>query len=193
MNKCHLYDNKVYFNEKFISNPFSYRNEMTLEGIKQFFIQIDKEEWKFETLCEIYNTLTITQSIIYCSNREKCNWLANQMIENQFTVVQMHENMSQQERDKIMAGFKQGNYKVLITSEIFGRSIEIELISLIINYDLPQLKELYIQRIGRTSKFGRKSISINFLVQEDLKMLNEIEQYYQTKIEEMPINFTDFL
>ncbi|CAD8201163.1 unnamed protein product [Paramecium pentaurelia] len=149
---------------------------MTLEGIKQFFIQIDEEEWKFETLCDIYNAFNVTQSVIFCSTKYKCY---KYMIENRFSVIQMHQNISKQERGKIMADFRFGNYRVLITSDIFGSSIfllslqgfDIELISLIINYYITKLKDYIFTEFGRTNKFGRKSIAIFFYFKKIKKFI----------------------
>ncbi|CAD8180747.1 unnamed protein product [Paramecium pentaurelia] len=182
--------------DKFMNNPLKIlvkRDELTLEGIKQFFIQVDKEEWKFDTLCDLYDTLTITQAVIFCSSRDKCEWLANKMRENEFTVVQMHGKMSQKERDKIMAEFRQGNKRVLIATDVWGRGLDVQQVSLVINYDLPISRELYIHRIGRSGRFGRKGVAINFVKQEDVRILRDIEQYYSTQIDEMPMNVTDLL
>ncbi|CAD8095649.1 unnamed protein product [Paramecium sonneborni] len=182
--------------DKFMNNPLKIlvkRDELTLEGIKQFFIQVDKEEWKFDTLCDLYDTLTITQAVIFCSTKQKCEWLANKMRENEFTVVQMHGNMSQKERDKIMAEFRQGNKRVLIATDVWGRGLDVQQVSLVINYDLPSSRELYIHRIGRSGRFGRKGVAINFVKQEDVRILRDIEQYYSTQIDEMPMNVTDLL
>ncbi|CAD8204803.1 unnamed protein product [Paramecium octaurelia] len=182
--------------EKFFNNPLMImdnKNELTLEGIKQFFIQVDKEEWKFETLCDLYETAAITQSVVYCSTKQKCEWLANKMLEGKFNVVQIHQGMSQQQRDEIIKDFKQGIQKILIATDILGRCLDIEYVSLIINYDVPISKELYIFRIGRKGKFGRKGVAITLIRQEDFRILNEIEQYYSTQVEELPMNFADNL
>ncbi|CAD8201205.1 unnamed protein product [Paramecium octaurelia] len=182
--------------DKFMNNPLKIlvkRDELTLEGIKQFFIQVDKEEWKFDTLCDLYDTLTITQAVIFCSTINKCEWLANKMREHEFTVVQMNGKMSQKERDKIMAEFRQGNKRVLIATDVWGRGLDVQQVSLVINYDLPNSRELYIHRIGRSGRFGRKGVAINFVKQEDVRLLRDIEQYYSTQIDEMPMNVTDLL
>ncbi|CAK57066.1 unnamed protein product (macronuclear) [Paramecium tetraurelia] len=184
------------FIEKFFNNPLvimDKRNELTLEGIQQFFIQVDKEDWKFETLCDLYEIASITQSVIFCQTKQKCEWLVNKMLESNFTVVQIHEGMSQQQRNEIMRDYKQGIKRVLIGTDILRRCLDIEYVSLIINYDVPTSKELYILRIGRKGKFGRKGVAITLIRSEDFKILNQIEQYYSTQIKELPINFTDIL
>jgi ATP-dependent RNA helicase len=181
---------------KFMNNPIKIlvkRDELTLEGIKQFFIAIDKEEWKFDTLCDLYDSLTITQAVIFCNTKQKVEWLSKKMIENNFTVSCMHGDMSQKERDRIMSEFRQGNSRILITTDLWGRGLDVQQVSLVINYDLPTNRELYIHRIGRSGRFGRKGVAINFVRNEDLKILRDIEQYYSTQIDEMPMNVAELV
>ena len=82
---------------------------------------MDKEEWKFDTLCDLYDTLTITQAVIFCNTREKVQWLYDRMKESNFTVVSMSGELSQKERDRIMGEFRAGNSRVLIATDIWGR------------------------------------------------------------------------
>ena len=169
------------------------RDELTLEGIKQFFVAVEKEEWKFDTLCDLYDTLTITQAVIFCNTRKKVDWLAAKMRENNFTVSAMHGDMPQKERDTIMEEFRSGGSRVLIATDVWGRGIDVQQVSLVINYDLPLNRELYIHRIGRSGRFGRKGVSINFVKEDDVKTLRDIEQYYSTQIDEMPMNVADLI
>lgn len=83
-----------------------FSDELTLEGIKQFFVAVEREEWKFETLCDLYDTLTVTQSVIFCNTRRKAEWLAEKMRKNNFTVTVMHGDMVQREREEIMKNFR---------------------------------------------------------------------------------------
>lgn len=169
------------------------RDELTLEGIKQFFIAIDREEWKFDTLCDLYETLTITQAIIYCNTRRKVDWLTEKMQSKDFTVSAMHGDMEQRERDIIMREFRSGSSRVLITTDLLARGIDVQQVSLVINYDLPTNRENYIHRIGRSGRFGRKGVAINFLTHNDVRYLRDIEQFYNTQIEEMPMNVADLI
>jgi len=181
---------------KFMSDPIRIlvkRDELTLEGIKQFFVAVEKEEWKFDTLCDLYDTLTITQAVMFCNTRKKVDWLAEQMRSNNFTVAAMHGEMPQKERDAIMQEFRQGTSRVLITTDIWARGIDVQQVSLVINYDLPVNRENYIHRIGRSGRFGRKGVAINFVKNEDVKILRDIEQYYSTQIDEMPMNVIDLI
>jgi translation initiation factor 4A len=169
------------------------KEQVTLEGIKQFFVQVEKEGWKFETLCDLYETLTITQAIIYCNTRRKVDWLTDQMNAKDFTVSSMHGDMGAPERELIMKEFRSGSSRVLITTDLLARGIDVQQVSLVINYDLPANRENYIHRIGRSGRFGRKGVAINFVTQDDVRTLREIESFYNTKIEEMPMDVADLL
>ena len=169
------------------------RDELTLEGIKQFFVAVEREEWKLDTLCDLYETLTITQAIIYCNTRRKVDWLTEKMQERDFTVSAMHGDMDQRERDLIMREFRSGSSRVLITTDLLARGIDVQQVSLVINYDLPTNRENYIHRIGRSGRFGRKGVAINFLATGDVRYLRDIEQFYNTQIEEMPMNVSSTL
>ncbi|OMP05197.1 hypothetical protein COLO4_08997 [Corchorus olitorius] len=190
---------------KFMTDPIRIlvkRDELTLEGIKQFFVAVEKEEWKFDTLCDLYDTLTITQAVIFCNTKRKVDWLTERMQKNNFTVSSMHGDMPQRERDTIMGDFKGGVTRVLITTDVWARGLDVQqaslfgpgsLVSLVINYDLPNNRELYIHRIGRSGRFGRKGVAINFVKSDDIKILRDIEQYYSTQIDEMPMNVADLI
>ncbi|TIB74211.1 DEAD-domain-containing protein [Wallemia mellicola] len=181
---------------KFMTDPIRIlvkRDEITLEGIKQFFVAVEKEEWKFDTLCDLYDTLTITQAVIFCNTRKKVDWLTEKMREANFTVSSMHGEMPQKERDGIMNEFRGGNSRVLITTDVWARGIDVQQVSLVINYDLPSNRENYIHRIGRSGRFGRKGVAINFVTVEDVRILRDIEQYYATQIDEMPLNLTEMV
>lgn len=178
---------------KFMTDPIRVlvkRDELTLEGIKQFFVAVEKEEWKFDTLCDLYDTLTITQAVIFCNTKRKVEWLTEKMRENNFTVSCMHGDMPQKERNAIMDEFRSGASRVLITTDIWARGIDVQQVSLVINYDLPINRENYLHRIGRSGRFGRKGVAINFVKSDDISILRDIEQYYSTQIDEMPMNGT---
>eukprot|EP00899_Mesostigma_viride_P020156 jgi/Mesvir1/28141/Mv04709-RA.1 len=181
---------------KFMSDPVRIlvkRDELTLEGIKQFFVAVEREEWKFDTLCDLYDTLTITQAVIFCNTKRKVDWLTEKMRANNFTVSSMHGDMPQKEREAIMGEFRGGNTRVLITTDVWARGLDVQQVSLVINYDLPNNRELYIHRIGRSGRFGRKGVAINFVRNDDIRILRDIEQYYSTQIDEMPMNVADLI
>jgi len=181
---------------KFMNKPIRVlvkRDELTLDGIKQFFVAVEKEEWKFDTLCDLYDTLTITQAVIFCNTKRKVDWLTAKMREANFTVSAMHGDMRQVERDAIMKEFRAGGSRVLIATDVWGRGIDVQQVSLVICYDLPNSRELYIHRIGRSGRFGRKGVAINFVKDDDIRILRDIEQYYSTQIDEMPMNVAELI
>eukprot|EP01071_Lankesteria_metandrocarpae_P008242 Lankesteria_metandrocarpae@DN4912_c0_g1_i1.p1 len=174
---------------KFMRNPkriLVKKDELTLEGIHQFYIAVEHEDWKFETLCDIYETMAISQCIIYVNSRRKVNELADRMTAADFTVSQMHGEMQQKERELIMKEFRSGSSRVLITTDLLARGIDVQQVSVVINYDLPSSLENYIHRIGRSGRFGRKGVAINFVTAEDNAQLKDIEKHYNTQISEMP-------
>jgi len=182
--------------QRFMNNPVRIlvkRDELTLEGIKQFYISVEKEEWKLETLCDLYDTLNITQCVIFCNTRRKVDWLTDKMRSREFTVSSTHGDIDQKERDVILTEFRTGSSRVLITTDLLARGIDVQQVSLVINYDLPRNLENYIHRIGRSGRFGRKGVSINFVTMEDQKVLRELETFYNTQIEEMPAHVADLI
>merc|ERR1719330_2066143 len=169
------------------------KDELTLEGIRQFYVGIEKEEWKLETLCDLYETLTITQAIIYCNTRRKVDFLAEQLTMRDFTVSTMHADLNQDDRDLVMKEFRSGSSRVLISTDLLARGIDVQQVSLVINYDLPRDVENYLHRIGRSGRFGRKGVAINFVTNSDVRSMREIEQFYHTQIDELPANVADFV
>jgi ATP-dependent RNA helicase len=182
--------------KKFMNDPIRIlvkRDELTLEGIKQFFVAVEKEQWKFDTLCDLYDSLTISQAVIFCNTKKKVDWLTEKMTKANFTVVKMHGEMEQPEREAVMKAFRNTEYRVLITTDIWARGLDVSQISLVINYDIPMNREIYIHRIGRSGRFGKKGVAINFVCNDDIRILRDIEQFYATQIDEMPISITDLI
>ena len=176
---------------KFMRDPIRIlvkKAELTLEGIKQFYIAVEREDWKLDTLSDLYETVTITQAVIFCNTRRKVDWLTDKLTARDFTVSAMHGDMDQAQRDLIMKEFRSGSSRVLIATDLLARGIDVQQVSLVINYDLPANRENYIHRIGRGGRFGRKGVAINFVTADDVRMMREIEQFYSTQIEEMPMN-----
>jgi translation initiation factor 4A len=180
--------------ERFMRDPVRIlvkKEELTLDGIRQYYVAVEKEEYKLATLCDLYESITITQAIIYCNTRRKVDWLTDKMKQADFTVSAMHGEMSQAERELIMKEFRSGSTRVLITTDLLARGIDVQQVSLVINYDLPLNRENYIHRIGRSGRFGRKGTAINFVTDEDEQSLHDIEQFYNTKIDELPMDVAE--
>ncbi|CCE65665.1 hypothetical protein TPHA_0M00900 [Tetrapisispora phaffii CBS 4417] len=179
--------------KKFMSDPTKIlvkRDEISLEGIKQFYVNVSKEDWKFDTLCDLYDSLTITQCVIFCNTKKKVDWLSQKLTRSNFSVIAMHGDMKQEDRDKVMNDFRTGTSRVLISTDVWARGIDVQQVSLVINYDLPENMENYIHRIGRSGRFGRKGVSINFVTDEDSSKQKEIERHYKIKIKPVPADLS---
>jgi translation initiation factor 4A len=182
---------------RFLQNPTTIlvkEDELTLRGLKQFYISVaPREDWKLDTLCDLYEILGVTQSIIYCSSRKRVDWLTEQMKSRLFTVSSTHGEMSMSERALIMKEFRAGATRVLITTDLLARGIDVQQVSLVVNYDMPLNRENYIHRIGRSARYGRKGTAINLVTPRDMRFLRDIEQFYQTEITQMPANIADIV
>jgi len=182
--------------KRFMRNPATIlvkRDELTLEGIRQFYVDVEREDWKFDTLVELYESLTIVQAVIFVNTRRKVDWLTDKMKAKEFVVSAMHGDMDQRERNVIMQEFRSGSSRVLITTDLLARGIDVQQVSLVINYDLPNQRETYIHRIGRSGRFGRKGVAINFVTRDDARVLQDIEQHYSTRIAELPNYVADLI
>jgi translation initiation factor 4A len=115
------------------------------------------------------------------------------MRSREFTVSSTHGDVQQKERDVILNEFRTGSSRVLITTDLLARGIDVQQVSLVINYDLPRNLENYIHRIGRSGRFGRKGVAINFITAEDVRLHRELEQFYDTHIDEMPAHVADLI
>merc|ERR1712118_497552 len=174
---------------KFLRNPVQVlvkKDELTLEGIRQFYVAVEKEDWKLDVLCDLYESLTISQAIIYCNTQRKVDTLTAEMEKRDFTVSAIHAGLGHDERMLVMKQFKAGASRVLISTDLLARGIDVQQVNLVINYDLPIEVENYLHRIGRSGRYGRKGTAINFVTDFDVRKMNDIEKYYHTQIEELP-------
>jgi len=179
--------------DKFMINPTKIlvKNEqLTLEGIRQYYVALENDEYKYDTLKDIYSSLTVSQSIIYCNSVKRVNDLFIAMNNDNYPVCQIHSNMDKDERLKNYEEFKNGKHRVLISSNVTARGIDIQQVSTVINFDLPNCVHNYLHRIGRSGRWGRKGVGINFVTQRDIKQMKYIEQHYHTQINELTENWT---
>ena len=160
--------------------------EVTLDGIKQYMVELPKEEWKIEALLDIYSQLNINQAMIYCNKRQRVEWLAEKLQNQGFPISFIHGEMEVGERKRRMADFRTGTVRVLISTDLLARGIDVQQVSLVINFEIPTNKENYIHRIGRSGRFGRKGVAINLVAPDDLNMVKEIEKHYNTHLEPLP-------
>jgi superfamily II DNA/RNA helicase len=161
-------------------------SELTLEGIKQYYVAMEQDHQKYETLKDLYKTMTMAQCIIYCNSVKRVIWLYTQLIQDGFAVSCIHGDMNKYDRDRSFEEFKTGHSRILISSNVTARGIDIQQVSIVINYDVPADISSYLHRIGRSGRWGRKGIGINFITRFDVSKIREIEQYYDTVIEELP-------
>ena len=178
--------------DELIENPVKIlvKQEMlTLEGISQYYVAFDVENQKYDALKDLYNSITLSQTIIYCNSLRKVEYLYQLMINDQFPVCCIHSNMQKNERMNVFKEFKNGKYRVCISSNVTARGIDIQQVSTVINYDIPKDIHTYLHRIGRSGRWGRKGNAINFITKDDIYLMKSIETYYNTQINELPGSF----
>ncbi|KAF8961819.1 P-loop containing nucleoside triphosphate hydrolase protein [Flammula alnicola] len=172
------------------------RGQLTLEGIKQFFIIMEKPDWKLDTLCDLYTTETFTHpTVVFCNSRKRVDALVVQLEERELPAAATHGQKPQKDREAHLQDFRTGASRVLIATDILARGIDVQQVAVVINYDLPASKEMYMHRIGRSGRFGRKGIAINFVTQNEIRYrANRFYlEYYSTQVEEMPLDISILL
>ncbi len=167
--------------------------ELTLEGIKQFYVNVERNEYKFDVLCDLYGLISVSQTIIYCNSKKMVKELDYNLSSKNFAVSSIHSDMTQEERTNIVKSFRDGETRILISTDLLSRGIDVQQVSVVINYDVPSSIENYIHRIGRSGRFGRKGVAINLITFTDISKLHDIEKHYSTVIDELPEDFMSFL
>ena len=165
--------------------------QLTLEGIEQYYVALDDEDSKYEALKDLYQLYSVSQCIIFCNSVKRVELLYKNMTDENFPVSQIHSNMNKEDRTKNYNNFINGKSRVLISSDVTSRGIDIQQVSIIINYDIPNCKHNYLHRIGRSGRWGRKGMGINFVTKKDIKNMKEIESFYNTEIKELTNNIVD--
>jgi translation initiation factor 4A len=175
--------------DKIMRNPIRIcvkREQLTLEGISQYFIAVNDDREKYTTLKNIFSFITLSHTIIYCNSIKRVQDLYEAMCEDGFPVCRIHSNMEKTDRDKAFNDFRNGTSRVMISSNVTARGIDIQQISVVINFDLPKCVHTYLHRIGRSGRWGRKGVGINFITRRDVPQIKKIEEHYSTQITEMP-------
>jgi translation initiation factor 4A len=181
---------------RFMRNPIKIlvkADMLTLQGIAQYYIRLDSDEDKYATIKDLFEGLTISQAIIYCNSTRRVDDLEEAMVQDNFPVKKIHGKMDEDERKEVHKDFKNGGCRVLITSDLFARGIDIQQVSVVINFDVPKSEHTYLHRIGRSGRWGRKGIAINFVTRHDGAKLKHFEEYYNTQISEMPGDWSKHL
>ena len=172
------------------------KKDIPVDLIKQFYIDTEFEELKFEVLVDLYNLIATSQAIIFCNTIRKVEWLTKSLTEENFSITSIHGKMTTQERTATVNEFRDGKSRILITTDLLARGIDIPQVNLVLNYDLPANKETYIHRIGRCGRFGKKGIAIALVKLEDqydVKVLNKMKNYYNMNIEPLPEDIEKYL
>lgn len=177
---------------KFMRNPVRIlvKSEMlTLRGIAQYHVALETDHDKYATLKDLFTRISVSQCIIYCNSIRRVSDLAEAMINDGFPVCSIHSGMDKSMREKMYREFRSGAHRVLISSNVTARGIDIQQVSTVINFDMPRDVHTYLHRIGRSGRWGRKGSGVNFVTRRDFRKLKEIESYYGTFIPELPADF----
>jgi len=182
--------------KQFLNNPEQIlieKENLTLEGIKQFYISIEEYNWKYQILLDLYSNLNINKSIIYVNHKNLLHNVFNYLNTNGIPCTYISSELTSNERKTAMSEFKNGSVRVMISTDLLSRGIDIQQLSLVINFDVPKSKDVYIHRIGRSGRYGRKGVAINFVFKDKLHEIKELETHYDTEIKEMPENISDYI
>ncbi len=178
--------------EKFMRNPVKIimKNEdLNLECIQQYYIALQNDTDKYEMLKTLFEYFNVSQCIIYANSVQRVIDVYNSMLSEGFSVCCIHSNMNKQEREQVFSSFKNGSSRVLISSNITSRGIDVQQVSTVINFDIPQCVHNYLHRIGRSGRWGRKGLAINFVTRRDICYMRNIENHYKSTIQELPNNY----
>jgi translation initiation factor 4A len=161
--------------------------QLNLECIKQYFSVVTNDDDKYRVLCLLYGRKTIGQSMIYCNSGNRAQHLADKLLQDRFSVGVIHGGLTKPEREEVMQKFRSGEYRVMVSSDITARGIDVQQVNLVVNYDLTHDVATYLHRIGRGGRWGRKGEAINLITRHDIAQMKAIETHYQSTIVEYPL------
>lgn len=182
--------------KKFMADPVSILvkpEELTLEGISQFYVDCERDQYKYAVLKDLYEYLNIGQAIIFCNSKKRVDRLREDLERDNFTVSSIHGAMESRERREIMQRFRNGGARILLATSLLARGIDVQQVSVVINYDLPKDIESYLHKVGRSGRHGRKGLAISFVTQKDFRSLQAIEKFYDTVIDVLPENVSEYI
>jgi translation initiation factor 4A len=186
-------DEILTLSNKFMRTPVRItmkKEDLNLECIQQYYIALDNDHMKFETLKDLFSAISIAQCIIYCNSVKRVVDLQHAMLEENFSVCAIHSSMDKSERERALQQFRLGSHRVLISSNLTARGIDVQQVSTVINFDIPRCVHTYLHRIGRSGRWGRKGLAINFVTRQDVHFMRKTEQHYKITIGELPSNFS---
>uniref|UniRef100_A0A452QRQ4 RNA helicase n=1 Tax=Ursus americanus TaxID=9643 RepID=A0A452QRQ4_URSAM len=174
------------------------REEETLDTIKQYYVLCNNRDEKFQALCNLYGAITIAQAMIFCHTRKTASWLAAELSKEGHQVALLSGEMMVEQRAAVIERFREGKEKVLVTTNVCARGIDVEQVSVVINFDLPVDKdgnpdnETYLHRIGRTGRFGKRGLAVNMVdSKHSMNILNRIQEHFNKKIERLDTDDLD--
>jgi superfamily II DNA/RNA helicase len=189
-------DTTLKISKAFLKDPVEIlieKDKMTLDEISQFYLEIDCVENKFETLKEIYNIINVGQAIVYTNSQKRAKWLYDELKNDNNTCGVIYSSMEASERSDVLRDFRNAKIRLLISTDLLSRGIDIQKLSVVINYELPFNEECYIHRIGRSGRFGKRGVAINLITRQEYGKIKELERYYHTTIAEMPEDINSFI
>jgi translation initiation factor 4A len=191
-----LPDNISVITSQFMKTPVSITvkaEQLTLEGISQFFVAVENDQQKYATLKDLYSFFSVSQCIIYCNSKNRVIDLFEAMQKDGFPVCCIHSDMNAEDRNEAFDRFKIGEARVLLSTNITARGIDVQQVSVVINFDIPRCEHTYLHRIGRSGRWGRKGVGINFINRRDIFKIKEFEEYYNCEINELPSNLDSIM
>ncbi|KAJ4305690.1 RNA helicase required for poly(A+) mRNA export [Kalmusia sp. IMI 367209] len=173
--------------------------ELTIEGIKQLCIDCDSEAAKYDVLLKFYGLMSQASSIIFVRKKATAEELEARMIQDGHKVAQLSGNLEGEARDRVIDQFRSGEAKVLITTNVLARGIDVQSVTMVINFDVPTMAngrdpdpETYLHRIGRTGRFGRVGVALTLIHDRpSWEQLHSIADYYKTEVQPLPLDDWD--
>lgn len=178
--------------DKFLRNPTRImvkKEDLSLKCIQQFYVALPNDHVKYDTLKDLFSVISSSKCIIYCNSVRRVVTLYEAMLRDGFSVCHIHSSMEKSERHDIFNLFRNGDARVLISSDITARGIDVQQVSTVVNFDVPRNVHTYLHRIGRGGRWGRKGFAINFVTQQDVADIRNIETHYDIHINELPADY----
>ena len=179
----------ITLSEKFMKNPVHLlmkTEDLSLKCIEQYYVAVTNDFMKYSVLKDIFSVISVSKCIIYCNNVQRVETLTESMMRDGFSVCCIHSNMDKTRRGQVLNNFRMGDTRVLISSDVTSRGIDIQQVSTVINFDLTRNVSTYLHRIGRGGRWGRKGAAITFVTRQDVPDMRRIESFYKIDIRELP-------
>ena len=157
------------------------KKELTVPNIEQYYYDV-KPKKKEEVLSRLLDIYSPRLSVVFCNTKKQVDLLVNELLGRGYFAAGLHGDMKQEQRDRVMQGFRTGKTEILVATDVAARGIDVDEVEAVFNYDLPQDDEYYVHRIGRTGRAGREGRAFSFVSGKEVYKLKEIQRYCKTKI-----------